>query len=146
MALAHLPLPWIPGETFQMPFLYISGKWFAILLGAAFIGVMPGASRKEGRQSRRRWPRRSWSLAREQHLSQIDGLAAAAAHELGTPLATITVVAKSSPARPADTETAEDLALFARSGRALPRHPRQADLAECGGQTRVFWSESPWGI
>jgi two-component system, sensor histidine kinase RegB len=33
-------------------------------------------------------------LAREQHLSQLDGLAAAAAHELGTPLATITLVAK----------------------------------------------------
>jgi two-component system sensor histidine kinase RegB len=32
-------------------------------------------------------------LAREQHLSQLDGLAAAAAHELGTPLSTITVVA-----------------------------------------------------
>ncbi len=31
-------------------------------------------------------------LAREQHLSQLDGLAAAAAHELGTPLSTITVV------------------------------------------------------
>ena len=33
-------------------------------------------------------------LQREQHLSQLDGLAAAAAHELGTPLATIAVVAK----------------------------------------------------
>jgi two-component system sensor histidine kinase RegB len=33
-------------------------------------------------------------LQREKHLSQLDGLAAAAAHELGTPLATISVVAK----------------------------------------------------
>jgi two-component system sensor histidine kinase RegB len=32
-------------------------------------------------------------LEREQHLSQLDGLAAAAAHELGTPLSTITVIA-----------------------------------------------------
>jgi two-component system sensor histidine kinase RegB len=31
-------------------------------------------------------------LEREQHLSQLDGLAAAAAHELGTPLATITLI------------------------------------------------------
>ncbi len=33
-------------------------------------------------------------LQREQHISNLDGLAAAAAHELGTPLATITLVAK----------------------------------------------------
>ncbi len=33
-------------------------------------------------------------LAREQHLSALDGLAAAAAHELGTPLATIALVAR----------------------------------------------------
>jgi two-component system sensor histidine kinase RegB len=33
-------------------------------------------------------------LAREQHLSQLDGLAAAAAHELGTPLSTIAVIVK----------------------------------------------------
>jgi two-component system sensor histidine kinase RegB len=33
-------------------------------------------------------------LAREQLLSQLDGLAAAAAHELGTPLATISIAAK----------------------------------------------------
>ena len=33
-------------------------------------------------------------LAREQHLSQLDGLAAAAAHELGKPHATIALVTK----------------------------------------------------
>jgi two-component system sensor histidine kinase RegB len=33
-------------------------------------------------------------LAREQHLSQLDGLAAAAAHALGTPLSTISVVSR----------------------------------------------------
>ncbi len=41
-----------------------------------------------------RWPPPDLVLQREQHLSALDGLAAAAAHELGTPLATITVVAK----------------------------------------------------
>jgi two-component system sensor histidine kinase RegB len=33
-------------------------------------------------------------MAREQHLSQLDGLAAAAAHELGTPLSTISLISR----------------------------------------------------
>ena len=56
-------------------------------------------------------------LQREQHLTAIDGIAAAAAHELGTPLATIHVVLKeleNAMARgPLDPETlAEDVSLL----------------------------------
>ena len=52
-------------------------------------------------------------LAREQHLSQLDGLAAAAAHELGTPLATIALVAKElDHALPKEGPIAEDIQLL----------------------------------
>ena len=52
-------------------------------------------------------------LAREQQLHALDGLAAAAAHELGTPLATITVVAKElGRSVPVDSPLAEDFALL----------------------------------
>src|SRR5205823_5647858 len=52
-------------------------------------------------------------LAREQHLSQLDGLAAAAAHELGTPLATITLIAKELQlAIKPDSEHADDVRLL----------------------------------
>ena len=52
-------------------------------------------------------------LAREQHLSQLDGLAAAAAHELGTPLSSITVVAKElERAIPADAPHGDDVRLL----------------------------------
>jgi two-component system sensor histidine kinase RegB len=52
-------------------------------------------------------------LAREQHLSQLDGLAAAAAHELGTPLATIALVAKELDLQsPKDPDMAEDIKLL----------------------------------
>jgi two-component system sensor histidine kinase RegB len=52
-------------------------------------------------------------LERQQHLSQLDGLAAAAAHELGTPLATITLVAKElALALPPSSEHAEDVRLL----------------------------------
>ncbi len=52
-------------------------------------------------------------IAREQHLTQLDGLAAAAAHELGTPLATITLVAKDLEKQLAtDPAYREDLTLL----------------------------------
>jgi two-component system sensor histidine kinase RegB len=52
-------------------------------------------------------------LAREQQLHALDGLAAAAAHELGTPLSTIAVVAKElSRDAPPNSAMAEDLALL----------------------------------
>jgi len=52
-------------------------------------------------------------LEREQHLGQLDGLAAAAAHELGTPLATIALVARElDRAMPKDSPYSEDIALM----------------------------------
>ena len=55
---------------------------------------IPSAWRKRRASSRRALTATEMVLAREQHLSALDGLAAAAAHELGTPLATIALVAK----------------------------------------------------
>ena len=53
-------------------------------------------------------------LAREQQLSALDGLAAAAAHELGTPLATIALVAKELKRELPDADRhMEDLDLLA---------------------------------
>ena len=53
------------------------------------------------------------TLAREQRLSAVGGLAAAAAHELGTPLGTIALVAKElSRELPVDGPNAEDLKLL----------------------------------
>ncbi|MCG6122738.1 MAG: ActS/PrrB/RegB family redox-sensitive histidine kinase [Microvirga sp.] len=113
LSLAYLPLPWAPGEQLELPFLYIAGVWVSILLGVGFIGVYAWRIAYEGRQLAQALAATELVLAREQHLSQIDGLAAAAAHELGTPLATITLVAKELERRKADDpEIAEDLALL----------------------------------
>jgi two-component system sensor histidine kinase RegB len=52
-------------------------------------------------------------LQREQHLSALDGLAAAAAHELGTPLATISLVAHELASELKDDDPrAEDIRLI----------------------------------
>ena len=113
LALVHLPLPWASADKPQFPFLYVVGVWTAILIGTAFIGVYAWRIAEEGRQLAQALAATELVLAREQHLSQIDGLAAAAAHELGTPLATITLVVKEMLRRaPQDTEMAEDLALL----------------------------------
>ncbi|MBX9930833.1 MAG: ActS/PrrB/RegB family redox-sensitive histidine kinase [Methylobacterium sp.] len=94
LALVHRPLPWFSDGRLELPFLYVSGVWTAILLGTAFTGVYAWKVAEETRQLAQALAATELVLAREQHLSQLDGLAAAAAHELGTPLGTIMVVTK----------------------------------------------------
>lgn len=113
LALVHRPLPWFPGETLDIPFVYTTGIWTAILLGTAFTGVYAWRVAEEARQLAQALAATELVLAREQHLTQLDGLAAAAAHELGTPLATIALVAKElDHAMPQDGPVAEDLKLL----------------------------------
>ncbi len=94
LALWHQPLPWKPGEMLSLPPLYVWGVWLSLLLGLTFIGVYAWRVAEEARQLGNALAATELVLAREQHLSQLDGLAAAAAHELGTPLATIALVVK----------------------------------------------------
>jgi two-component system sensor histidine kinase RegB len=113
LVLVHRPLPWFPGETLTIPFAYVTGIWTAILLGTAFTGVYAWRVAEEARQLAQALAATELVLAREQHLSQLDGLAAAAAHELGTPLATIALVAKElDHAMPQDGPIADDLKLL----------------------------------
>jgi two-component system, sensor histidine kinase RegB len=113
LVLAHRPLPWFPGQSFTLPFLYVTGIWTAILLGTAFTGIYAWRVAEEARQLAQALAATELVLAREQHLSQLDGLAAAAAHELGTPLATIALVAKElNHSLAADGPVADDLRLL----------------------------------
>src|SRR5215211_2487133 len=113
LALVHRPLPWFPGESLEIPFVYTTGIWTAILLGTAFTGVYAWRVAEEARQLAQALAATELVLAREQHLTQIDGLAAAAAHELGTPLATIALVAKElDHALPKEGPIAEDIRLL----------------------------------
>ncbi|MFU0505162.1 ActS/PrrB/RegB family redox-sensitive histidine kinase [Pseudaminobacter sp. NGMCC 1.201702] len=90
----HLPLPWIDGNELPMPFLYVAGIWLAVLSTLAFTAVYAWRVAEEARMLANALAATELVLQREQHLSALDGLAAAAAHELGTPLATIALVAK----------------------------------------------------
>jgi two-component system sensor histidine kinase RegB len=90
----HYPLPWDAEDPLELPAIYMLGVWLSLLICMGFIGVYAWQITEEARQLANALAATELVLAREQHLSQLDGLAAAAAHELGTPLSTITVIAR----------------------------------------------------
>jgi two-component system sensor histidine kinase RegB len=94
LVFTHYPLPWDPDDPLILPPIFMFGVWLSILLAIGFIGVYAWQITEESRQLSDALAATELVLAREQHLSALDGLAAAAAHELGTPLSTISVIAK----------------------------------------------------
>ena len=109
----HFPLPWFAGQTLDLPFLYSGGVWISLIVGICFFGIYAWRVAEEARQLSDALAATELVLAREQHLSQLDGLAAAAAHELGTPLATITLVIKElAKLVPREGPIGEDIALL----------------------------------
>lgn len=94
LAIYHLPLPWNTAAPLVLPKAYIAGMWAAIMCGVVFSSIYARRIAEEARQMSSALTAAELVLAREQRLSALDGLAAAAAHELGTPLATIALVAK----------------------------------------------------
>lgn len=90
----HHPLDLCNYTQIEIPLLYRLGVWAAVALGILFIGFYSWRTAEEGRRMAEALAATEMVLAREQKLSALDGLAAAAAHGLGTPLATIAVVTK----------------------------------------------------
>jgi two-component system, sensor histidine kinase RegB len=94
LAFVHKPLPWATNETLSLPPTYVAGMWAALVCGTVFSAIYARRIAEEARLMSSALSATEMVLAREQRLSALDGLAAAAAHELGTPLATIALVAK----------------------------------------------------
>jgi two-component system sensor histidine kinase RegB len=110
LALFPSDLPWYEG-TFQLPALYVAGLWLALVLGTALIAGYAWRIADEARRLSDALAATQMALAREQQLSALGGLAAAAAHDLGSPLATIAVTARElANAVPEDSPLAEDVA------------------------------------
>ncbi len=111
-----LPLPWIGGQDLQLPPIYIAGLWSALIVGAAFVTLYAYRVADEARLTASALSATELALARVQHLSQLDGLAAAAAHDLGTPLATVALVVRELAAQPAPSQSfGDDLRLLEQS-------------------------------
>lgn len=112
LALWHVPLPW-RGELLVFPFQLVLGLWTALVLATVFIGGYTWSVAEEARRLRDAVAATQLALAREQRVSAVGALAAAAAHELGSPLATIAVVAKELVHElPADSPHVEDAQLL----------------------------------
>lgn len=115
LAFYSLPLPWYPGSDFEFPFLLIGGAWIAIVSTTAFAAFYSFQVSAEANQLADALAATELVLQREHHISALDGLAAAAAHELGTPLATIQVVAREMEKALADDPRFTDDLMLLRS-------------------------------
>src|ERR1700742_2709857 len=90
----YQPLPWDAEEPLVLPPIYLLGVWLSILLAIVVTSLYAFQVTEESRKLSDALAATELVLTREQHLTQIDGLAAAAAHELGTPLSTIFLISR----------------------------------------------------
>jgi two-component system sensor histidine kinase RegB len=90
----HLPLPWDVEEPLVLPPIYMFGVWLSIALAIGVTSLYAFQVTEEARKLSDALAATELVLTREQHLTQLDGLAAAAAHELGTPLSTIFLISR----------------------------------------------------
>ena len=111
--LLHLPLKEANGEALALPLMYRLGVGCALLVGVAFVAGYVRRVADEAFRMSQALSATQLALAREQQLSSLGAMAAAAAHELGTPLATIALAAREMERElTAGSEEAEDLALI----------------------------------
>ncbi|AJA66364.1 MULTISPECIES: ActS/PrrB/RegB family redox-sensitive histidine kinase [Bradyrhizobium] len=105
----HLPLPWDSDDPLVLPPIYLIGIWLSIVLAIGVTSLYSFQVTEEARKLADALAATELVLTREQHLTQLDGLAAAAAHELGTPLATIFLISRELEKTVKDPSFAADL-------------------------------------
>ena len=85
----HLPLRTDQGFILRVPDIFVFGNWAAITIATVFMGAYSRRVSSEMHSMSEALAATQMALAREQKLTDLGGVVAAAAHELGTPLATI---------------------------------------------------------
>ncbi len=92
VAMVSLPLTFDDGTLLEVPRLFRFGFWLSIVIGVVFLGVYTHRIASENHSMADALVATQLALVREQKLTDLGGVVAAAAHELGTPLATIKLV------------------------------------------------------
>ncbi len=92
LSLWYLPLTTLSGEVLALPGLFILGFWVSLIIGILFLSAYARRVAFETHRMSQALLATQMALAREQKLTDLGGVIAAAAHELGTPLATIKLV------------------------------------------------------
>jgi two-component system sensor histidine kinase RegB len=92
IAFVNVPLRFEDGQVLSVPLVFEFGFWLAIVIGIVFLGLYSRRIATEIRSMSDALLATQMALAREQKLTDLGGVVAAAAHELGTPLATIKLV------------------------------------------------------
>ena len=90
----YLPLPGVDANIFNVPNFYKFGILASILIGLVFLSYFGIRFSGETKKRSEALNKLQEVIAKEYELESLGGQAAAAAHSLGTPLATISVVAK----------------------------------------------------
>jgi len=91
LSVYHLPLPW-GGDTPHLPVVYLIGLWVALVLAVAFIGIYTGLLASHARNVVRALSDARFNMAQEQQMLSLGSLATVAAHKLGSPLNSITLI------------------------------------------------------
>lgn len=111
LAIDHVPLRTETGEILRFPDIFLFGEWAALIIAILFTSAYSRRVTSEIHSMADALAATQMALSREQKLTDLGGVVAAAAHELGTPLATIKLTS---------AELLND----------LKAHPELADLSE----------------
>ena len=93
LTIFHYPLPGLHEYGITFPKFYLVGFFTAILIGLIFLGYFGIRFAGETKKRTDAGTKLQQVIAKEYELESLGGQAAAAAHSLGTPLATISVIA-----------------------------------------------------
>ena len=94
IAFYHMPLPYPVNENLVLPKYYNIGLWLSLGIGIIFLGNYAYQLGRDNRVRSTALSRLEEELTKEKVVNSVGGMAAAAVHELATPLATISLVSK----------------------------------------------------